>query len=521
MSDLASRNQVLSARRSVAWPALLALLLAWIIMFGFNPATAPPLWFDEGWSLSVARNWVEFGQYGRLLDGQLISSTGMAQPLAATAPVALGFNLLGVGIWQGRVSGAFYTLVALALLYALANQLYDRRVATAALWIAIVLPMHNELNPLFIGRQALAEMPLMVYLLAGYLFLLLAVERIRWLPLAMMFWGLALTTKGHVVPFWLVALLVPLLLALARRQWRIVSLLLAGGAGAVAFSIVFAWLQRYLEGGLALYGAPMIGLYNVTVLVPQLDVRLAAVRIVALFGIPTLLGLLYALWDLKRRRFTLQTGADIVRLCLVVQVSTWLLWYVLLSVNWERYLFPIVFLGSMFVALLLDRLTCHFDLRRSALIIGDSLRQRRGAWTAAQILLAIVLVAGALTFSLIGYMGVYLISRQSPPALAVAEFLNTRTEQQALIETYDSELLFLLNRRYHYPPDQTQVEANRRLFLHEGAPLQYDPLSAADPDYLVSGPFSAQWGLYQAAIASGAFRRVFAVDRYEVYARVR
>src|ERR1041385_1891173 len=34
--------------------------------------SVPPLWWDEGWTLSVARNWVETGRYQRLLAGHLV-----------------------------------------------------------------------------------------------------------------------------------------------------------------------------------------------------------------------------------------------------------------------------------------------------------------------------------------------------------------------------------------------------------------------------------------------------------------
>jgi hypothetical protein len=33
--------------------------------------SVPPLWWDERWTLSVARNWIETGRYQRLLAGAL------------------------------------------------------------------------------------------------------------------------------------------------------------------------------------------------------------------------------------------------------------------------------------------------------------------------------------------------------------------------------------------------------------------------------------------------------------------
>jgi hypothetical protein len=78
----------------------------------------------------------------------------------------------------------------------------------------------------------------------------------------------------------------------------------------------------------------------------------------------------------------------------------------------------------------------------------------------------------------------------------VAQFLNTQTPVGSLVETYDSELFFLLNRPYHYPPDDLNIKFVRRTFLYQDATnIDYNPL-AADPDYLILGPHSRQWKLY-------------------------
>jgi hypothetical protein len=93
-------------------------------------------------------------------------------------------------------------------------------------------------------------------------------------------------------------------------------------------------------------------------------------------------------------------------------------------------------------------------------------------------------------------------------------------------------IFVLLDRPYHFPPDQTDValirDVTRRNFgLAEGpsaedrALLNYDPL-AADPDYLVVGPPNELWRrLYDPVLATGAFRRAYANRQYEVYERVR
>jgi hypothetical protein len=102
-----------------------------------------------------------------------------------------------------------------------------------------------------------------------------------------------------------------------------------------------------------------------------------------------------------------------------------------------------------------------------------------------------------------------------------ADFLNFQIPPGAMIETYDSELFFLLNRPYHYPPDQIHVELIRRTFLYDDdVVIDYDPL-VANPDYLVVGPHSKQWRLYNSVLSSGAFRLLRSYARYQIYERIK
>src|SRR5512147_2266081 len=108
--------------------ALPLLLLALTI----NLASTPAPWWDEGWTMSVARNWVVLGHYGRLLEGQA-TPRGLEAAFPVTAAVALGFRLFGVGIIQARIVSVIFTLIALALLYKLARRFYNQSIAIATL----------------------------------------------------------------------------------------------------------------------------------------------------------------------------------------------------------------------------------------------------------------------------------------------------------------------------------------------------------------------------------------------------
>ena len=55
----------------------------------------PPLWWDEGWTLAVARNWVVDGHYGQLLDG-MPQGPGLSAASSVVAPIALSFKLFKI-----------------------------------------------------------------------------------------------------------------------------------------------------------------------------------------------------------------------------------------------------------------------------------------------------------------------------------------------------------------------------------------------------------------------------------------
>src|SRR5437870_10861170 len=98
-----------------------AFLLALIFLGTVNLESAPPIWWDEGWTMSVARNWIERGFYGRLLEGEP-AQPGPEAHLTVTALIALSFHLFGVGVWQARTVGLIFTLGALVVIYLLSKR---------------------------------------------------------------------------------------------------------------------------------------------------------------------------------------------------------------------------------------------------------------------------------------------------------------------------------------------------------------------------------------------------------------
>jgi hypothetical protein len=73
------------------------VVLAVICLFAlfFRLGSSPALLWDEGWTVSVARNWVELGHYGRLSLGKT-TLPGLEASFPVTGAVALAFKYLSV-----------------------------------------------------------------------------------------------------------------------------------------------------------------------------------------------------------------------------------------------------------------------------------------------------------------------------------------------------------------------------------------------------------------------------------------
>jgi 4-amino-4-deoxy-L-arabinose transferase-like glycosyltransferase len=484
--------------------------------------SAPPLRWDEGWTMSVARNWVERNHYGRILQGKMVPS-GLEAAFPVTAVVSFSFRLLDVGVCQARAPGVFFILGTLAIVYYLACRLYNRRIAVTTLLVLLFMsPAHPDLHPVLMGRQVMGEMPMMFYLLAGYAFFLSAQDKPLWaMPLAVFFWGVALITKAQVWPFWLASLLVPLLVTLCSRRWKLAGLLAVGMICSLTSARLLIWLQQLLLEPETNPLTPIVGLYYVTALVGVPRARLLALVATLLFGIPTLAGLYYGIRSFIKSRDKLlaQDPRDVIRLALLVLTTSWFGWYLILSNGWPRYLFPAAFGGSIFLAAMMGNLTENFSLYSTIKRVDFTIKHRRLSNQGVGVLVAVLLAMISVPMTLKMLYQSYVVGADAS-VLEVIDFLNTQTPSDSVIETYDPELFFLLKRRYHYPPDQIHIDLIRRAYLAQDVSIDYDPL-AADPDYLVVGPQSKVWGLYDDAVQSGAFRLVYDFSRYSLYRRVR
>jgi hypothetical protein len=380
--------------------------------------------------------------------------------------------------------------------------------------------MHPQVHPFIMTRQVLAEMPMLALLLGGMLCADSAGRgRLAFAIPATLLWLLAIIAKAQVLPFWACAIAAGVAAALALRRRRYALTLAATAIIALlAYQPSLLLLSRLANQPFT--PEPVSGLFEVIVVVTAPAARMFALQIWLLSCLLPTAGMLYAAWQGLRSARADDADTTVLRASLLGLAGSWMAWYVLLSVGSPRYLFPATFVAAIFTGLLLHDLTGGFSLVATMQTLTAPLRDRRlgrrplGLWLAAPLVLIALLVT-------LQGLGRFYLNYHDDSAAQVAAFFNTETPPGTRVETYESELHFLLDRPYHYPPDQAHVELNRRSLLGQAdTPVDYDPL-ASDPDYLVVGRFARDNRLYEPAIQSGAFRPLQTLGGYAIYERVR
>jgi len=492
--------------------------LLFLVVFGtgiVHLESLPPLWFDEGWTVCVARTWVEKSHYGCLLQGELAAPV-LSGHFPVVASIALSFKLFGIGIWQARLVGLLYTFGAFFMLYVVGRRLYNQTVAMAALGLLIFVPFKWSIHPLFLGRQVLGEMPMLFFLLAGFACVLRTKDCRGWLAAAVGCWSIAWMAKGQVAPFFIASLAGTALLTAFRGEWctaRRLIMLLGGSWG--GYQCLLA-AKSLLLAGHTLPNPPTNGLTEAIAVVFVPSIRLETIGYMLLSWPEYTIGLVYAAWKLCRAESVHREEALVqtVRTMLLVLSGSWLAWFALLSAGEPRYAFPGLFIAASFTAALLYDFTKGF----SATFVRDALsalvETRRMTFDGAKGLVAVVLLF-AMGWVTAQERYAFRAREDERDLVELIAYLHTATPPTALIETYDSELFLFLNRRYTYAPPQVLVEVIRH---HQDSnhPVTYDPLQA-QPDLLVVGEYGRWAEFYRPLIQQGRVRLVQTIGRYQIY----
>jgi hypothetical protein len=224
----------------------------------------------------------------------------------------------------------------------------------------------------------------------------------------------------------------------------------------------------------------------------------------AMFGL-AVPGLLYGLWLIRKR------SAESMRLALPLTFCVvWLGWFCFASVGWPRYSFPALALLPLFSAkLLFDLPELMSNIFKIAVV--------RQVVTATLVLLVVAYSLGGLIPQVNNTL------KPDDSGQKLAAYLNQNIPETALVETWESEMGFLTNHRYHYPPADLLDKAVRLKWLNKGGePLAkiYQP-ELLKPDYLIEGTFGRWNELYPAQMLTNNYKQVAKFGEYILYERVK
>ena len=477
--------------------------------------SVPPLWWDEGWTISVAKNWIHDGHYGLYNQSKAVSK-GLAGLLPTISAAALSFKIFGVGVWQARLPFVLITLATFLGLFLLSDRIYSRHEAWGTMFVLLFMIGGQVSPPLIESRQVLGEMPAIFFFLLGVACLSLALEKSRWyLVITCIFIGISAQTKAQMRPFLFLSLTLPIMIYSLKQNWVAVRILLANFLGSLYFYIIFNEINNRITSSDVVSGTAT-GLINVTGIVPILSVRILAGKVFLVMGLPILLGIIYEIRKLIPviLNTTEVNTKELIRLIILIFVTSWVGWYLLLAMWWPRYLYPALIVGSMYISSLLVQLTINLNIKHfRTQKIQDQMFKVLG------LILAIILITYTVPFTIIKYMDAF-TSKEGQGFIEVVDYINNITSKSSLIETYDSEIFFLLEREYHFPPDSISVDLIRNREFHIDDPIEYYPLEV-DPDHIVIGGFGRMWGLYDEVIHTDNFKLVLENSRYQIYERIR
>lgn len=502
------------SRNQKALPWIFGALLVYFSVF-HNLTRYPAPWFDEGSHLHVPKTLVQYGVYADVSsEGFRYYGPTIGVGPTVMLPIAAMFKVFGIGLLQARLVMALYLVIAVYAFYRLAEHLSGRWVALIALALMI-----SSRSVLFLeyGRQLLGEVP-------GFFFIALALYLwfSKWnendwkrLSLIGLLFGLAMITKYQYLLFLAPTLILSWLLdsfyykTSSHRNFLIPGIVAAGSFGIwQVITLQYLGPATALEN-LALLRASAEGAafnFNVAQLSANFgELTSRAVYLEVLFP-----ALLYGFFVSIRRT---SEGQKFSILYLFILLD--LTWFVIASIGWIRYAFLGLALSSIFIARLFHDLTDGFKFDWSAGFFGSLFNGKNAYRFAVTLWLsAIILVPAA--------KDVVEIALPGPDyARQMADYLKANVPQDAVIETWDPEMGFLTDHKYHYPPNALLALAVDQVY-YGGEPVQghYDFVQTEKPGYVLLGEFSKWTEIYPDDLIQSNYQLVQSFGEYDLYQRI-
>ena len=504
-----------SARERIV---LIGLLIAVIFLAFYNLEYNPRTWHDEGSTLSLAKTLVQDGVYA-VRSSEGYQTYGGVQSAGPTVilPIALSFKLLGIGLVQGRIVMAVYTLLTVATFYVLGRELFGPRTAL----LAVVLLLGSEsARFLLLGRQALAEIPALGFFLGGWLFSSRSTRTGRlWLCfIAGLLMGVAMVTKSQYIFMGFGTLgLLTILDMCYYRQGNVKALMITG---LIALSCVFAWWGwQLVYFGIDTFHENAAKLRTLAASTISLNPQWVAQAIKFLTGPEA--GHFYYLWGFPGLIYIglLATKRDqhgFVLGFLAIFTYLWLGWWLFLIFPIRHYAYAPMAISALFVGKLWHDLIDGFTV--SWRMLWLEIRHSRPARASFRLATLTTIVITA-CYPLQGRVRADVLEQYQSPQ-RVATVLNQIVNRNCIIETWERELAVLTDHNYHFP-DQSLLITIHDSTYHGGI-LGADYFREYHPSYLVLGWFGRtgsgfSYNIYDMDFVARYGDLVATVDDYEIY----
>lgn len=502
------RNDPTVSRHSSAGHlSLVFLCLLLLPFFIIRLASWPQIWFDEGVNLQAAKNIALHGEYALRSADEFRRFDSMMNSTGPTVliPVAVAFELFGVGLAQGRLISLLYALMAAGFGFMLASKMLGGRAAIVTTLLMIWSPW-SEFPQM--ARYVMGEMATLAFVLASLYCWWRSFETtsLRWTLGTGAFLGLALLSKQQAALV-LVALVLTGLVDLVYykqigwRRWLIpfaVSLLVLGvwegvQVAALGPNQVLSNLQTHALGT-SLRPARILANFN----------NLASTGYL-LWAAPALI--FAALSIGKRKRNGGREFFVLITLCI------WLAWYLFGSVGWIRYAFVPIAITSIFLVRLYGDILAWLRIGKRSFPRSSAFEDKEVAF--AQFALALIAPL-LITYGIVLNID-RLVHEGGDDAQRMATLIDAQVEPGALVETWEWELSFLSDRSFHLPPFAVLEQAIREIqFGLDFDRAQYDPWKN-HPAYLVDGPFSKWTRLYSQSDLTDRCIQASRIGAYDLY----
>lgn len=479
-------------RWKTTWIGTLGLLGLSALAF-YRLTLYPPTWFDEGSHLHVPKALVRWGVYADYSsEGFRFSGPIFGVGPTVLLPIAGVFRLVGIDLWPARWVMVGYLLLSVSLFSVVARRWVSGFGAVfAVLWFVFA----RSADTITLGRQVLGEVPGMAFLALGLIGWARMAQGQKWGTLLTgLGFGLALITKNQWGLFLIPGLII--MAILGKVFYRDPSWIGNGISASIALGLWGLW-QGILWG--MLIPDPMQTLRELrqiaggsVVAFPSPRMGATARSLLTVFDGAWLPVALYMLGKALQRN---PAGYRWGMVGTLVALNFG--WLVVASNGWLRYAYPGLSLLSLGVGGMLE------DLWKQGRMPG--LRWSIASWLALLLLGSAAIVVGRV------------IGQGDGSAFEMARYLREQIPESARIETWEPEMMVLTDHRYHQPPQALLETAARFIWLGGPPPSAFYRWDAAQPDYVLVGPFGRWVQLYR-EVENACVDPVAAFGPYRLYA---